>query len=192
MVETITPVVHGKRSSYRIAALLHVVGTTATAAATGLFLGGLGAITGAPWGRTGVIAIGAVAVLYFGREALGLPIPLPAARRQVPEWWRTFYAPPTTALLYGLGLGAAFVTFLSFGTYVAVVAAAITSGSPLLGAALCAPFGLARGLSVTVAVSAWGAQAVEHLEHLASRGAPRTVNAAALAALAGGALLVVA
>ena len=117
---------------------------------------------------------------------MGVPIPLPNARRQVPEWWRTFFSPPVAATLYGAGLGVAFATFLSFGTFVAVAAGAVAGGDPVLGALLCAPFGLARA----AAVGAIGIRttepgsAVTELSSLGASSIPRAVNSLALVAVA--------
>jgi hypothetical protein len=172
---------------YRVAVALHTVGAGVSGAVLGAGLGALGDLLGAPWGTSGWIVVGGIAAIYALREAARLPVPLPNLRRQVPEWWRTFFAPPTAALLYGVELGVGFVTYLSFGTFVAVGAAAMASGDPLLGAALCAPFGVARGLSVVLA-SANEHRTVERLERLAAGGAPRAVNAAVLIALAAAAL----
>jgi len=193
MVETITPVVHGERRRvYRGALALHVLGATTTAAALGGMLGLIGALAGAPWGAPGLFALAAVAALYAGRESAGAPVPLPARRRQVPSWWRSFFSPPVAALLYGLALGVGFGTYLSFGTFVAVAAAAVLGGDPLVGAALCAPFGLGRGVAV-----AWANRGptcdpgttVAHLEDLALGRSPRLLNSAALTAVTGAALV---
>ena len=190
MVETIAPVVYGKRSGYIVALALHAVAATITAAATGAVLGLIGMAFGGPWGRGGLIAVIAVAVLYLLREAVGLPIPLPQARRQVPEWWRTFFAPPVAASLYGAGLGVAFLTFLSFGTFAAVATGAVVSADPFTGALLCAPFGLARALAV--AVVGWrSSEPGKTVASVASTGAtpvPKVVNALALGAVAAAAL----
>jgi hypothetical protein len=147
-------------------------------------LGGLGALLGAPWRTWGAVALAVVAAAYALRESAGLPLPLFDRRRQVPEWWRTFYSPPVAALLYGLGLGIGVMTFLTFGTFVAVAVAAVASGSPVLGTLVCAPFGLARGLSVLLAARAGGgAAALDRLDRLAGTPGPRLVNTAALIAL---------
>lgn len=185
MVETIAPVVHGnKRSRYFSSVALHALGATLTAAAVGGLLGASGLVLGAPWGIAGAIAIAVVALVYGLREAFRLPVPLPDRQAQVPEWWRTFYSPPVSAFLYGAGLGIGFLTYLSFGTYVAVSAAALASGSPLVGALLCAPFGLARGLSVVIAAQAGperdASVVVGRLDELGASSVPRLVNAAAL------------
>lgn len=185
MVETIAPVVHGNnRSRYFSSVALHALGATLTAAAVGGLLGAAGLVLGAPWGIAGAIAIAIVALVYGLREAFRLPVPLPDRQAQVPEWWRTFYSPQVTAFLYGAGLGIGFLTYLSFGTYVAVSAAALASGSPLVGALLCAPFGLARGLSVVIAARAGpesdGSIVVGRLDELGASSVPRLVNAAAL------------
>jgi hypothetical protein len=194
MVETIVPVVHGgRRTRYWQSVGLHVLGAVSAAAAFGALLGALAALLSAPWGEAGLLALAAVAALYGLREGAGLPVPIPDRLRQVPDWWRTFFSPRTASLLYGLGLGVGFLTFLSFGTFVAVAAGAIVSGDPLLGAALCAPFGLARSLSVTLASRTTSAEAaaalVDHLGGLAVTRIPRTINAIVLAAVAAVALL---
>jgi len=187
MIETITPVVHGERIRYRLAVALHAAGATISAGVFGVALGGLGALLGAPWGG-GAWVVAAVAGLYALRELGHLPVPLPDRRRQVPEWWRTFFSPLVAAFLYGLGLGVGVLTFLSYGTFVAVASAALVSGDPLVGLALCAPFGLARGLSValnrrTGQRDSAGAL-VDRLEAVASSGAVRVLNGGALAVVA--------
>jgi hypothetical protein len=189
MAETIVPVVHGgRRSSYWATVALHTLAATAAAATLGLVLGLAGMILGAPWGALGAAALALTAALYALREAFGLPVPIPDRRRQVPDWWRTFFSPPAAAFLYGLGLGVGFLTFLSYGTFVAVAVAALLSGDPLLAIALCAPFGLARGLSVTVTHRAENGEAaaavVDRLERAALRRQARAVNVLALAAIA--------
>jgi hypothetical protein len=183
MVETITPVVHGRRSSYILSITLHAIAATITAGATGALLGLVGMLLGAPWSTAGFVGLVAVALLYAVREAARLPIPLPNARRQVPEWWRTFFSPPVAATLYGAGLGVAFLTFLSFGTFVAVAAGAVVSGDPLLGALICAPFGLAR--AIAVALVGMGSRdpgsTVTEIARIGSGTVPRAINALALA-----------
>ncbi len=192
MVETINPVVHGdERKVYRWALALHIGGAVTAAAVLGGVLGLTGALAGAPWGASGLLALAAIAALYALRESAGAPVPLPARRGQVPSWWRTFFSPPIAGLLYGLALGAGFLTYLSFGTFVAVAAAAVLGGDPLVGAALCTPFGLGRGVAV-----AWANRGpvrdpgttVAHLEDLALGRSPRLVNSAALGAVTAAAL----
>jgi hypothetical protein len=193
MVETITPVVHGRRRGpYWRSIALHALGAGVAAAAFGAALGGIGWLLRAPWGRAGLVAVGAVAVIYVLREALGLPLPLLDRKQQVPEWWRTFYSPPVAALLYGLGLGVGFATFLTYGTFVAVAAGAVASGSPATGALVCGPFGLARAAAVAVSSRAESSEAasdsVDRLEALAATPIPRSVNAFALVTVAAAAL----
>jgi len=181
MVETITPVVHGgKRGSYALSIFSHTLGATVAAAAFGAVLGGLGSLLDAPWEQAGLVALVVVAALYFVREAFGFPMPVPDRHKQVPEWWRTFYSPPVASLLYGFGLGIGFFTFLTFGTYVAVTAGALVSGDVWQGILICAPFGLARGLSVLVGAMGRGASP---LDDLADTPWPRVANAVALGAI---------
>jgi Na+-driven multidrug efflux pump len=189
MVETITPAVHGGRKSRYLASMaLHLIGAALTAAALGALLGAAGALMGAPWGRLGTAAVAAIALVYAAREIFALPIPLFDGRRQVPEWWRTFYSPPVAAFLYGAGLGPGFFTFLSYGTFVAVSVTALCTGNPLLGALLSTPFGVARAATVVVGYKS-SSEAVDRLTDVASTGAVRKINTAALIALALAALL---
>jgi hypothetical protein len=150
MAETITPVVYGGRARWALALALHAVGATITAALFGAVLGGVGALLGASWGRAGLLAVGAVALLYAIGELPGASVLVPQLRRQVPDWWRTYFGLWTTAFLYGAGLGVGFFTYVAHGTLVAVSFAAVATGRPLIGALALAPFGLVRGLSAVV------------------------------------------
>lgn len=185
MVETITPVVHGGRTkSYLTTAALHLAGATTTGALFGGVLGVVGGLAGAPWGETGPVLLTLVAVVYVTREQVGVPVPVPARNRQVPDWWRTFYSPPVAALLYGAGLGVGFFTFVTFATYVVVCVGALLSGSWTLGAFVGGTFGFSRGAAAVVAGSTPSGDVVDHLEQLLQTRAPRLVNVAAMVAVA--------
>jgi hypothetical protein len=186
MVETINPVVYGgSRSRYRAALALHVLGATAAAAIFGAALGGVGLLLGAPWGAAGVLAVALSAGLYLLREAFGVPVPVLEARRQVPEWWRTFFSRNVTAFLYGAGVGIGFLTYLGHGTLLVVSLAALASGRPLLGAVLLAPFGLARALAIGVGARTQDPSGlVNRLAAFARRGWPRLAHGVAIAFVA--------
>jgi hypothetical protein len=184
MVETITPVVHGgSRERWGISLALHAIGAAVAAAIVGSLLAGAGALLGAPWGVPGAWLVVAAAALYVARE-LGAPVPVPQLRRQVPDWWRTFFPPHVAAFLYGLGLGPGFLTYLGHGTVVVVAVGAFASGRPLLGAAVLAPFGLARGLGPILAFGVRSpgdaAALVERLDRSASKARLRVANSLAL------------
>lgn len=185
MVETIAPVVHGGRNrSYWTTVILHTLGATLSASLLGAFLGGIGEVLGGPWGAGGLIALAAIALLYAVRELFSLPIPLPDLDRQVPAWWRSFFSKNVAAFLYGMGLGIGFLTYLSFGTYVAVTVGAFLSGDLLTGMLICGAFGLARGVGVALASPATGEGGAIRLEQLAERGTPRRINGIVLASIA--------
>src|SRR5262245_61361141 len=186
MAETITPVVHGgSRRSWVVSVLIHAFGAVIAAAALGALLGGLGLLLGAAWGRTGAIAVAVDGALYVPAE-FGVGVPVPQFRRQVPDWWRTFFPPRVAAFLYGIGLGPGFLTYLTHGTLVVVAVAATATGSPMLGALLVAGFGLARGLSVVVAFGVRtpddGARLVDRLSRSSASAGWRVANAVALGA----------
>jgi hypothetical protein len=189
MVETITPVVHGgNRKRWAGTLALHVVGATAAAAAAGAALGTAGAILGAPWGPAGPVIVAAVAAIYLAREAVGLPVPLLEARRQVPQWWREAFSPGLAGLLYGAGLGVGFATHLGHGTLVAVAAAAVAGGDAAAGATAMVAFGMARSVAVAVTWAARDGAAAgalaEGLERMAVGSVPALANGLALAAVA--------
>jgi hypothetical protein len=165
-----------------------VTGAVASAAAFGAILGVAGSLLGAPWGGGGGLLVALAALLYLLREAGVVSVPVPQLRRQVPQWWRTFFSLPVAAFLYGAGLGVGFLTYLTHGTLVVVAVAAGASGKPLVGAALVAPFGVARGLSVLVAARARrpeeGSAMVARLARSASSPAWRVAHVAALLAVA--------
>lgn len=189
MVETIAPVVYGSRVRYLLGAAIHALSATVAAATFGALLGLAGRALGAPWGRVGTAALVAIACLYLLREAAGLPIPIFDRKRQVPDWWRTFFSPPVAAALYGAGLGVGFLTSLGHGTLVAVAALALGSGDPVAGVVLMGPFGFARGLAVLLTAGstdeAGPATIVGRLSGIAARHrAPRLANAAACSAIA--------
>ena len=188
MAQTITPVVHGgRRGSWGASVALHAAGAAASAAALGGALGAAGRLLGAPWGPAGLAFVAAVAGLYALREIVGLPVPIPDLRRQVPEWWRSSFGPHVASLLYGLGLGVGFATHLRHGTFVVVAAAALASGDPLLGIAVVAPFGVARGVAILAAAEGRTSPGVrrvaDRLERLGAGPVPRAANAVALVAL---------
>jgi hypothetical protein len=193
MVETIAPVVHGdNRSRYRVTLVLHALGAVLAAAMVGALAGTIGMVLGAPWGIWSFVAVGSVAMIYAVREITGLKIPIPDRHRQVPLWWRSFYSAPVAGFLYGLGIGVGYLTYLSFGTYVAVTVGAIAWGSPLLGAALGAPFGLGRALSVALANRSAGEDrpsGIDRVDDLAGTRRPHVFNGVALIATAAMALL---
>ena len=192
MVETISPVGYGGRTGRWLAAVaLHALGATATAAAFGAALGAVGSVLHAPWDAAGLGVTAAVALAYAAREAFSLPLPVPAARRQVPDWWRSFFSWPVAATLYGAGLGIGFLTFLGNGGLVVVAVAAVASGHPGTGAVVVGSFGLARGLSALAARPVRTREAGAALvDRLVARDPARWrgVNAAALL-LVGAALL---
>ncbi len=187
MVETISPVVHGRRARWLGTLTLHTIGATGTAALFGATLAWIGRALGAPWQRPGLLGLAAISAVYALGVLTRFRVPVPQLRRQVPDWWRTYFGRSFAALLYGAGLGIGFLTYVSYGTLVAVAFAAAASGRPGLGALVMAPFGLARGLS---AIVSWRSTDQERsralVDRLAAAGdAPRRiVNGVALVAIA--------
>jgi methylamine utilization protein MauE len=194
MVETINPVVHGgARIGWIGNVALHVLGATLAAAAFGAALGTAGMILGAPWGAGGAWLVAGVGLAYAAAEASGAPLPVPQARRQVPEWWRTFFSRPVFSFLYGAGLGVGFATYVSRGTLVGVAAFALACGRPLVGLVAMAPFGLARSAVVLIAMPVrTQGESTALVERLADRSTAwgwRAANVAASLAIAAAAIV---
>jgi methylamine utilization protein MauE len=195
MAESIAPVVYGDRRRWRAALALHAAGATVAAASFGAVLGWAGSALGAPWGSAGLLLVSAAGAAYALREVvpgLAAALPVPQARRQVPDWWRTFFSWPASAALYGAGLGVGFFTYLAHGALLVVAVGAAAGGRPLVGAALVAPFGLARGLSPWVARNVGSADEGRRLvDRLAesSESRRRLANALGLAVVAAVALV---
>jgi TolB protein len=181
MVETITPAVCGSRRRHRIALALFAVSALAGAAAVGLLLGFAGSVVGA--GTALAVAAAVLAGLAALRE-LGLArIPLPQARRQVPERWHAELPLPLWSAGYGAGLGVGAFTFQPVATFWVACAAALALGRPLVAAALFSLYGLGRALMVALPRRRPSpTDAVERL--VRRRGAVVRANGLALAACA--------
>jgi hypothetical protein len=183
MVETIVPVVHGTRS-WLISLALFAAGATGSAALLGLLLGA--ALPGG--GRTAVAAVALFALVAAAGEVGLVRLPLPQLRRQVPERWRERYPQPLAALLYGLGLGVGFATYLPVATLIVVAVAVTALLGPAAGAIVLGAFGLGRGLALAAATGRVRSieQATGRLEQMARIGGRRRLrrlNGLALAAL---------
>ncbi len=165
---------------------LHVLGAGVTAALFGAILGGIGSLLGAPWGRAGAVGVAVVALVYALGELPRVGVAVPQLRRQVPDWWRTYFGPSLAAFLYGAGLGVGFLTFLAHGTLVVVAAAAVAIGEPAWGAVIVGAFGIARGAAIVVAGSITtdddGAAVLDRLLARSDR-VRRRANGAALVAV---------
>jgi hypothetical protein len=151
MAETISPVVHGGRNrSYWKAITAHLIGAALASALVGALLGSIGSIFDLSWSSAGLALVAILAAVYALGELTGLKLPLPHRRGQVPEWWRNYFEPTTTAFLYGAGLGVGFATHVRSGLLLIVAVVAFLGGSPVLGALLLTPFGIARAASVVI------------------------------------------
>ena len=187
MLETFTPAVCGSRKRQIVAQALFAVSAVATAAALGLALGLVGNALGA---ERAVLVAAALALLAAAREAGLLRLPLPQARRQVPERWRFELPLPVWASGYGGGLGAGFFTFHPVSTFWIACAGALALARPVTAALCFSLYGAGRALMVVWPRRRAGdpTAAVERLA--GKRGALLRANAIAL--LACGVLLALA
>ena len=187
MLETFTPAVCGSRKRQIVAQALFAVSAVATAAVLGLALGLVGNALGA---ERAVLVAAALALVAAAREAGLLRLPLPQARRQVPERWRFELPLPVWATGYGAGLGAGFFTFHPVSTFWIACAGALALARPLPAALCFSLYGAGRAVMVVWPRRRAGdpTAAVERLA--GRRGALLRANAVAL--LACGVLLALA
>lgn len=172
MVETFTPAVCGSPRRRRVALLAFTVGAIGASALLGALLGA----AGAAFDRTvALVAVAVLAAVAAAREAGVLRVPLPQLRRQVPERWRRSLPLPVWSFAYGAGLGVGLLTHLPVATLWVAAAGAVALGSPSLGAACLACFGLGR---VVMVLAPRGATGVAWLG--ARRGLLRPANTTAL------------
>ena len=181
MLETFTPAVCGSRQRQRAASILFAAAAIAASAAVGAALGALGELAGA---RRAVLAAAVLALLAAAREAGFVRLPLPQARRQVPESWRFRLPLPLWATGYGAGLGAGAFTYQPVSTFWVACAGALALARPLPAAACFSLYGAGRALMIV-----WPRRraddptaAVERL--VGRRSALLRVNAAGLVACA--------
>jgi len=153
MVGTILPIVHGEQLQGKrpVTLWLYALGNLLGAIALGAVAGGLGyavagLATSALPSAISVSLTGALGLIYSLRDVQLVPIPAPQFRKQVPAKWRMTLPIRLTALLYGIGLGIGFATFVTASTLYVVVGWAMLTASPLLGALALAIFGLGRSL----------------------------------------------
>lgn len=164
MIETFTSAVCGSRNRQRLAALLFAASAVAASAGLGALLGLAGEGLGA---RRAVFAAAGLALLGAAREAGLLRLPLPQARRQVPERWRSELPLPVWATGYGAGLGAGIFTYQPVATFWVACAAALALARPLAAGLCFSLYGAGRALTLFWPPRRRGA--TEVVERLAGR-----------------------
>lgn len=90
------------------------------------------------------LVVGLLAVLYALHELYLVSLPHPQRQRQVPSHWRYWYHSYITAGLFGLLLGAGFITFIPTATYYIVGFAVVFYGSPVTSAIIFGIYGVMR------------------------------------------------
>jgi hypothetical protein len=138
--------------TFAVTAVAYAVGSVAGAAALGALLGAAGNATfadGRDALRLGLLALAALLAALVDRSGRRVP----SWRRQVNEDWLTQYRGWVYGLGFGLQLGLGVVTIVTTAAVYLTWVGAFVAGSPILGAAVGAAFGLARALPVAAAGS---------------------------------------
>ena len=151
MLSSISPLgERARRARWGLTVAAYLVGSVVGGLAVGTLSAVVGSLLPAPWRASPAAAAVVVAAVLAG---LALDVrarggALPSWRRQVDEAWLARYRGWVYGLGFGLQLGAGVLTIVTSSTVYAVLALALWSGTPAVGAALGATFGLARALPV--------------------------------------------
>jgi len=121
----------------------------------GAFFGGLLTLTGAlavvaladrAVPLHGLAVLGAAAIAWAALHDLGVPLPLPYRKRQVPEWLREVLPQSVVAAIFGGMLGIGFLTLFTYSTQLAVFLALPFLGSVPTMLGVVATFALGKTL----------------------------------------------
>lgn len=148
----ITPLAGGastSKATWYKAALAYTIAGLVSSMTVGYLLGTVGMLAGFEEvsSPVGLALIGLVVSYSVLREGMGLSLPLPQAKRSS----RSSFArlgQPTAAVLWGLDVGSFFSTWLTFAGAWWLVAVGVSSGSPLLAAAILGAHWLGRSALV--------------------------------------------
>lgn len=122
MVETINPAVCGTRKRYVTSLATYFVGVTGGAGAVVILAVSLLAVAGGvPW--VALVATVCAIGMVVARD-VGVAVPVPYRRRQVPEWLRGVVPLPVTAMVFGFELGIGFLTHFTTSAHLTVMALA--------------------------------------------------------------------
>jgi hypothetical protein len=141
-----------REQNFAVTVTAYTVGSVAGAAALGALLGAAGNATfanGRDALRFGVLALAALVAALADRSGGRVP----SWRRQVNEDWLTQYRGWVYGLGFGLQLGLGVVTIVTTAAVYLTWVGAFVAGTPVLGAAVGAAFGLARAFPVAAAGS---------------------------------------
>jgi hypothetical protein len=151
MLSSISPLgERARRARWGLTVSAYLVGSLAGGIAAGALSGLLGGLLPGSW-RASTWAIGAVTVAVLAGLALDVRAggrALPSGHRQVDENWLSRYRGWVYGLGFGLQLGAGVLTIVTSSTVYAMLLLAAWSGTPVVGVALGATFGLVRALPV--------------------------------------------
>jgi hypothetical protein len=163
MLASITPL--GERSrgfSWNVTAAAFAIGAIGAGTAAGAGMAALGSLLpgGTGWRTIALLVALCVALLF---DATPSRVRLPGTRRQVNEDWMTRYRGYVYGLAFGAQLGLGVVTIVTSAATYAVGAAAFLCGSPFIGAAIGAAFGLLRAASLLPARRARDSEGLREL-----------------------------
>lgn len=186
MLTSITPLgERGRGNRWAVTTTAYAVGCALGGATTGLVLGGVGALLP----PLPVLLLAGAACLLAAAADL-VPGRLPVGRRQVDEQWLGRYRGWVYGLGFGYQLGLGVVTVVTSAATVAVLAVALLTRSPLLGALVGLVFGSARALPALLVRHVDSPDRLRRLAQDVERHSGTAARTTVGALVAGGAVLV--
>jgi acyl-CoA synthetase (AMP-forming)/AMP-acid ligase II len=152
MALTVNPAVSGTRRNWVLSSLGFTVGAFAGALVSllAMLIVALALLSFLP--HAVVIAIAVVTIAWAVLHDLGLPLPLPYRRQQVPEWLRNALPVGVVATVFGFQLGIGFLTLFTYSTQLAVLVALpfLPSVGAMIGVVAIFALGKAIVLATTI------------------------------------------
>ncbi len=140
-----------RHNTWAVTAVSFIIGAIIGGTLLGALVGGIGWIVHdvVTWSLTAAFVAGVIAVsLATVGDVLRGSRALPWPERQVNEDWLTTYRGWVYGIGFGFQLGAGLFTYVTTLGVLAMIAVAMLTASPLIGAIIGAVFGLFRGLAV--------------------------------------------
>jgi hypothetical protein len=184
MLSSISPFGERSRNSrWWLTVTAYLVGSIAGGASIGLLAGLIGELAFvAIDARTGLVVLGALAVVGVAMDLGWFGAKLPSLHRQVNEDWLTTYRGWIYGLGFGYQLGLGVVTIVTTSTLWLMVVAAAMTGSWHLAVAIGALFGLVRGALILGTVRVHDPTALRDLFRTIAAQAPSVHRLATIAA----------
>lgn len=101
--------------------------------------------------RWSVLALAVIGTVYAGSELAGRSLPLPSARRSVPQWWWRAWNGEVAAAASGFSLGTGVTTVMRYPGFFLLAAWCAIRHDWVLALCVFGSYGLARSVPIVAA-----------------------------------------